>query len=642
MQAEPLDIKLELTVGSNPVNIPAGSIKGCRLEMGPLGYEGSVDFWQAFDDSQDNAIDNIEDTEQMFLRLSIRSVLDDPKIIPESLVVNGLVTYKTIREVVQEELNEAPVYQRHYKLHFKDAAQVLWRQHYPAVLLTDTTLSDLIKSVTVKGVSLKLDWDFLEESRTVSFLPCGGDVYKTSFYDWLLWLAETYGAHIYYDYSTNSYTLADTKAPKASPVTLIAKQVGDVTVHLPEECRHNVRLLNAYSEAPASDEIEQERSIAGCRRDVVFRQPLASEYASRKTLEGNRLISRGKELEISLKYFPAASFSPNDFIEFSNEFSNSLSWSSGSYRVTHMYVDVTAVEQSAEKGKHDETSAFDVAVSVKAEPEDNEFRHIPKYVQPNYPVYVEGKILSDKGDIPDKTYEIGEDAQSGLEAYLVKIPLWNQDLWVEFMPNTLPSHFFFPAYKAARVLISLWFDHGRIESFLDFGSEVALPQDTQGNHILFGPNSEHKTSMSHIMKDQKPVFALKRTCKVDTELMKIEEGTILLLTQEEESMGASTETFDLTPEVALAKSNLSMAKEEGVGGVTSQFESTSSEVSAAIDAAVAEAATQLSAMDAEISGKISEAETQVSTAVSQIGDKTEEMTDKAKEAKNELLERLKL
>ena len=151
-----------------------------------------------------------------------------------------------------------------------------------------------------------------------------------------------------------------------------------------------------------------------------------------------------------------------------------------------------------------------------------------------------------------------------------------------------------------------------------------------------------KTSLRHEIVDKKPKFSIKRICSEDTELVQLEEGTILLQTKEEEQSALSTETFDLTPEVALAKSNLAMAKEEGVGSVTSQFESTSSEVTASINEAVGEAATQLEVMDQQISGKISEVETQVSTAVAQIGDKTEEMADKAKEAKNELLERLKL
>ena len=642
METEPLEISLELAVGNNVVTIPAGSIKGCQLSMGPLGYRGEIEFWQAFDDGKDDVIKLIKDTDPMSARLSICTVLDDPKIKTVPLVVQGLVTAKSYREVVQEQVNKAPVLQRHYTLSFRDIAQILWKQHFPAVLLADSTITDLIKGVTVKGVSLNLDWSFLEEARTVSFLPCGNDVREVSFYDWLLWLAENYGAHLYYDYLNNRYTLSSKKEQKSKNKTLRLNDIESVIVHLPEECRHNIRILNAYSEKPASDEVKQDRSVAGCRRDIILRAPVESDYSDRKTLEKKRLVSRGKELEIPFQCFPAKAFAPNDFIDFSDEFSSSLSWSSGSYRVVTSRITISATEQEAEKGKHDRVSSFNVSLVVTAEEEDNEYRHIPNHEQPHYPVYVEGKIMSDKGELPDKTYELGKDAQSKLEAYKVKIPLWNQDLSVEFSPNTLPGHFYFPAFKGSRVLVSLWFDHARIESFLDFGSGTALPQDSQGNHILFGPNGKNETSMRHEIVDKKPTFSIKRICDEDTELVKLEEGTILLQTKEEEQSALSTETFDLTPKVALAKSSLAMAKEEGVGSVTTQFESTSSEVTASINEAVGEAATQLEVMDAQISGKIGEVEAQVNAAMSQIGDKTEEMSDKAKEAKNELLERLKL
>ena len=360
------------------------------------------------------------DSDAMRVRISICTVLDSPKVRPIPLIVQGLVTGKKIREVVQEEVNKAPVLQRHYWLSFGDSGQVLWKQHFPAVLLTDTTITDLIKGVTVKGVSLNLDWSFLEEARTVSFIPCGNDVHEVSFYDWLLWLAETHGGHLYYDYLNNRYTLASEKSKKSSPTTLRPTDIDEVIVCLPEECRHTVRVLNAYSEAPASDEIDQDRAIAGCRRDVIVRAPVAADYSARKTLEEKRLASRGKELEIPLRHFPGKAYAPNDFIDFSSEFSSSYSWSSGSYRVVTSEIRILAEEQAAEKGKYEKATSFSVQVTVFAEEEDNEYRHIPPYEQPHYPVYVEGNIVSDKGEIPDKTYEIGKNAQSKIEAYTVK------------------------------------------------------------------------------------------------------------------------------------------------------------------------------------------------------------------------------
>ncbi|NQY38438.1 MAG: hypothetical protein HRT37_26610 [Alteromonadaceae bacterium] len=69
---------------------------------------------------------------------------------------------------------------------------------------------------------------------------------------------------------------------------------------------------------------------------------------------------------------------------------------------------------------------------------------------------------------------------------------------------------------------------------LDWGKGVFLEQDTQGNHLLFGKNNTDETSLRHSYEDKKPVFSIKRTKEKDTELVRLEEGKIILQTKEDE------------------------------------------------------------------------------------------------------------
>jgi hypothetical protein len=57
---------------------------------------------------------------------------------------------------------------------------------------------------------------------------------------------------------------------------------------------------------------------------------------------------------------------------------------------------------------------------------------------------------------------------------------------------------------------------------------------TQGNNFLFGKNADDQTSLSHAYEDGNPVLAIKRNKENDTELVRLEEGSIILQTCEEE------------------------------------------------------------------------------------------------------------
>jgi hypothetical protein len=160
--------------------------------------------------------------------------------------------------------------------------------------------------------------------------------------------------------------------------------------------------------------------------------------------------------------------------------------------------------------------------------------HLPAYVEPLEPVHIEGKIVSEQGAKKEETYQIYRDKVTSLDEYKVIVPLFaGKHVFVEFNPNLFPGHFYFPAFKDAKVLLSLWLREARIKRFLDWRPLARLPMDGQGNHIVMGLTEQSRTTVSHIYVDNKPVLNVKRLCDVDTQYMKLEEGTMTIEVKED-------------------------------------------------------------------------------------------------------------
>jgi hypothetical protein len=85
------------------------------------------------------------------------------------------------------------------------------------------------------------------------------------------------------------------------------------------------------------------------------------------------------------------------------------------------------------------------------------------------------------------------------------------------------------------VLVELDFHGARIVRFLDWRPGGQLPLDTQGNQILFGKSEDSQTSIRHEYVDNKPQLNVKRSSSNDTEIIQLQEGTIILQTKEESS-----------------------------------------------------------------------------------------------------------
>ncbi|MGD8687508.1 MAG: hypothetical protein PVH15_12110 [Syntrophobacterales bacterium] len=643
MFGEALQLDLDLAIEKDRFQISGDSIKNFKVSLYSYGFEAKADFSISSDIGEDKLFPKFTRLDPIEARLSIRGVYDLPSPRPEPLIVSGLVTWKSVREVTFEEVEGHPVLLRHYSIHFQDPAQVLWRQHFPTALYERQTMEDVLKAQVVKGVSLQMDWDILEKELPMICLSLGATLHGASFYDFLIWYVTAENGVLTYDSQENTYMLSEKKDSRGQKVSFVPHEVEEVRVHLPETSRHSVKILNSYTEKPRSEEIDQDQAIQGVRQDLLVRTPIASEVDDRQKLETAKLKLREHEVEIVLKEFPRKTFRTGTFVEFDKK-----NWSkhvfpyNKKYRVCEIKIDGQTKAPETELERDTEIVFYDVEMTARLESRDDLHVHLPPFKAPHYPIFVEGKILSDIGKDRDKTYQIASDKKTSLDFYTVRVPLWNKDIKIPFEPDFFTGHFYFPAYKHTRTLVALYFDCAQIDRFLEWGEDVRLPMDTQGNHILFGKNYESQTSMQHIYVDDKPLLSIERVSGIDTELIKLEEGTLILQTKEDETKKTRKERVDLTPRVESARFKMIAENEAAMVQLRANFQASESEVTGELNRAMTEVRGELDAMDAEITGKVNEIMGRVEAAMRKLAEQADALKSQAEKTKAELKEKIKL
>jgi hypothetical protein len=204
MFSEALQLDLDLAIEKDRFQISGASIKSFQLDLKSYGFEAKADFWISSDIGEDKLFPKFTGLDPIEARLSIRGVYNLPKPPPEPLIVTGLVTWKSVREVAFEEVEDHPVLLHHYSIHFQDPAQVLWRQHFPTALYERETMEDVLKAHVVKGVSMQMDWDVLEKELPMICLSLGATLDGASFYDFLMWYVTAENGVFAYDSQENT------------------------------------------------------------------------------------------------------------------------------------------------------------------------------------------------------------------------------------------------------------------------------------------------------------------------------------------------------------------------------------------------------------------------------------------------------
>ncbi len=633
---EELRIELTLTLGGQSFSIPGGQVKHVAVHLTQHGFTASVSFWTALEKQDEPLFTAFQKPDLAQVRLSLTAVdpsLDSP---PAPILLQGLARARRLSAETHGSLQGSERVFRHYTLEFADAAQVLWRQHRPIELVTDTSLQEVLDAHKA-SLQISYDWALLRQKQPMLCLALGADAPEVSFYDFVLWYVDSNHGVFCYDSQRNEYLLAESKPSSGQAAPLGPLRVGSMRVRLPPPIRHGTRVLNAVAEQPTTTPIPQDQAATGVSHDVLLRTPLTSEAEQRQKLEKSRLQLRQRQLEVSFKQFPAVDVFPGALLRLEGSlWPSTLTGLDDDQRVLELDLEAHAELE----GPHDEqqasTARYSVSLSIQTEPASDPLPTLPPYLAPRYPIHVEGLVHSPGGEPEDRRYLIIEDEKTSLVSFQMTVPLWNKTVSVPAEPIHFPGHFFFPPYKNTRVMVELHFERAELLRFLDWKEGVRTPLDGQGDQILLGWNKTSQTAFTHDFQDDNPVWRIHRTSGGDTQLVRMGEGHLFIQVQETSGGMAPTPTYDVSPQVDAAKGDLSASVGGAIGETSAAYKGAMTAARAKMTSAQAEAKAALSGARAEVGAKVAEAKSGLQGAASRLSQGTERLSGAAEEAKASL------
>src|SRR5262245_42393018 len=140
---EELKLELALTLGGQSFSIPGGQVKDVSLRMASHGFTARVTFWTSLEKRDAPLFVAFQKPDLAQVKLSVTLVdpgLDQP---PAPLVIQGLVRGRRIAADLHGATKKSELVFRRYTLEIADAAQVLWRQHRPVELYTNTSMEEV-------------------------------------------------------------------------------------------------------------------------------------------------------------------------------------------------------------------------------------------------------------------------------------------------------------------------------------------------------------------------------------------------------------------------------------------------------------------------------------------------------------------
>jgi hypothetical protein len=636
MFSQYLTVKLTLAAGSTTAVVACGDIERFHLALHAWGLAAEVTFSTWPERETDSVFPLMTGADVVKARIELSA----PRA--ESLVAAGIVT---TRSVVEHTLAvvDRPVRRREITIRFADAAQVLWRQHYPCELVADSSLGDVIEAHLMDGIDLDQSWSRLGMEHPLVCLPLGAggvDAGGASFYDFIVWYVGEHAGALTYDHETHNYELSGAK-PRSSgqPGLLPADDVGTARTAGSDFTRHEVRILDAQATAPQTVTLPNEDGVAGVRRDVLARPPNTDAFDDLETYQGSRLAASPKEvhLELELARFPSVTLHPGASVKTPTDAGwSSRTWPSNrTWRVFDLELEGKARATPGDESKLD-SRVYLFGGRAHLELDTDPTQRLPSCVAPEYPIRAEACILAAGGEEDDRRWQVVEDDRVGGPVYTAKVTLWNAEIIVPFLPNQQPGQLFFPAYKNSTVLLALSLHAACLVRYLDWGPGVRLPQDGQGDHLLLGFSENTETSISHDYVDQKPKLLIKRWDYGDLQSIELTEGGLKLHVEEEEVSVSPSTTFDVTLDVELARGELSGKIGGSIAEVSTKFSGAAADLGGAIGGTSAEVQGELKATTQEVGGKIDEAKGKISDMRSGLSGGAAPVTAAALETKTEL------
>jgi hypothetical protein len=536
-----LAVTLTLTIGGTAHAIPGGSVKELALDLQSYGFSGSLAF--LVQDDQAHGGGFTDDLVTDFLKADLIEVSIEVAAVYtaaqdgdiESIKLAGLVTDKSVSEILFRTTADASVLVRRYRIAFADPAAVLWTQHYPCQLYTSKSMVDVINDHLGDKITVTCDFTALTEAKELVFLHLPRDL-GASFYDFLCWYLAGLGGVFAYDYATAGYLVAAAKADGDTTVQLFGDDLAETELYVPEVTRHAPWVLNSYAAGPRTEAIEQAQAATGIRSDILLRTPIAQDVDTEVTLQTALAVIPLYEAHLRFVRLPAAALAPGTLVELAaaNQWSSESSLAGVTWRVRGLRLRAAAPPAPLVQDVQLENTRYRLELAAVLEQQAEPRIERPAFRAPVYPGHVEGKVVSEQGEDGQKTYQVYQDADTSLDEYEVKVPLWaDQIVSAPLEPIFGSGNIYMPSYRDERVLLALDVHAAKIARLLEWRAGAPLSMDVQGEHILFGKADDSQTSVNHVYDGDNPVLNVKRTNKSDTALIQLKEGTLTLQVKEE-------------------------------------------------------------------------------------------------------------
>ncbi|WP_428261495.1 hypothetical protein [Haliangium sp.] len=537
-----LQAALTLTIGVKSYDVQGGHIDRLELDLDSHGFAAEIEFTLSDDQAHGGGFDDTLPSDFLSLDLiKAKLVLswvffeEEVTTTAEEVTITGLVMDKSLVEESYRRSGDIPVLARRYRIHMADPAQVLWRQHFPCALYTETTMSDVLSAHTGSYITIDAQWSELSTTKALLFvhLPVAAGA---SFYDFVMWYLDARGGVWYYDYGAGKYVIAGDKPSLGTAVTLFGDDIERSAVRVAEVPRHQPRVHNSYTESAKTQAVDQDQAVTGVYRDVLMRSPIAQDFDDRVTLEGDRFTLPAYEAEVDLSRAPPESLVPGTLVALSSSqrWSSESALTSKTWRVRRLRLRTQAVRAGADAQSQRDDNDVRGELRLGLEQKDDPRPHLPEFRAPVYPGLVEAKVVSEQGEDTDKTYQVYTDADTSLENYKLKIPLWeDQVIEVPFDPYQGSGNVYIPAYRDARVLAAIDLETAHIARLIDWREGAPLSMDVQGEQLYFGKSATSHTTVSHDYDGENPVFQVARLHDKDTGTIRIEEGVLTITVKEE-------------------------------------------------------------------------------------------------------------
>jgi hypothetical protein len=631
------ELKIAVTLRNDKKQevVPGARVKSCALELLPHGFSGRVTLWSDVLDDDKLAAWFLE-PELMEIELSVAPVHGDKKDIAAARIeLHGLVSDRSVSESVVAVESGKERIEREYTIAFVDPAALLWRQHQPLELRADAKLKQILEAHLAGHVKLDCSLADADKTRPILCLPSSdGDA---SFYDFVVWYADRAGAAWQYDYWAKRYRLAAHRQAHAAKQSLQLHEVASLRVSVPALARRSARVLNGHSDAAQTLPVALAHTVAGIARDRLMRASSGADVDAVKEHEQARLQVTHPEVEVELTRFPLVPLMPGAEASLrKDQFSAELHPVGKTFRVVALSLAAEAADTRRDHRGGEAARVYKTQLRLLWESNADARARLPRYEVPLWPLHVEGTIVSEIGAAHDRTYQPSDDKQTSLSHYVVHVPLWNQKIKVPFGPQFLPGHFFAPAFKGSRVLLALYFEHAEIAQFLDWGPDVRLPNESQGNHLLFGKNAKSQTSLKHAYIDDKPVLSLTNVREADHERLQLEPGTLVLEVKEDTSAAAGGETHDLTGQVAASHAKLEGGAQQALGKIKASSQKGQGLLDGKLSGARASLSSALEGLDGEVSGKVAAGKAELQGQVAAVEGRVAELRARVDAGKAEL------